>query len=52
MAKSSMNFEKANATGHSEAYNLREDIPKNLLPKEHWLGSEYWQHEKKTKRAI
>lgn len=42
MAKSSANFQKA--TAHSEAHNLREDEPKYLLPKEHRLPNEIWQH--------
>ncbi len=42
MAKSSANFQKA--TAHSEAHNLRKDEPKYLLPKEHRLPNEIWQH--------
>ena len=45
MAKSSINFAKA--TSHSEEHNLRKDEPSYLLPKEHRLENEIWQHEKK-----
>jgi hypothetical protein len=44
MAKSSINFAKASE--HSTAHNLREDEPSYLLPKEHRLKNEFWQHEK------
>ena len=42
MAKSSANFQKASE--HSASHNLREDEPKYLLPKEHRLPNEIWQH--------
>ena len=45
MAKSSINFAKAKS--HSEDHNLRKDEPSYLLPKEHRLKNEFWQHEKK-----
>jgi hypothetical protein len=43
MAKASINFQKSAA--HSSEHNTRKDKPGYLLPKEHQLQNEFWQHD-------